>query len=76
MSGRIEKMKREIERAGGIVYLGNNLPDKVAEAFLDSILACPDCATAMTSWDHDMRTKTSADQSGPDEDKPGKREHH
>ena len=59
MSRRLEKMKRKIERAGGIVYLRDDLPNQIAEAFLDEVLACPDCAAAMATWNHDTLTRTS-----------------
>lgn len=40
---RIEAMKREIERRGGIVGIDSGIPDDVLEIFLAEILECPCC---------------------------------
>lgn len=46
MNKRIEEMKREIERRGGIVAVNDALPDEITELFLREVLSCPDCAGA------------------------------
>jgi hypothetical protein len=40
---RIEQMKAEIERRGGLVGLSPDAPDWLTEKFLRDVLACPDC---------------------------------
>lgn len=46
MNDRIRKMKEEIERRGGVLHLGDELPDPIMELFLDEVLNCPDCMAA------------------------------
>lgn len=46
MNAKIRRMKREIERRGGVVHLNDGLPDRIVQKFLEEILACPDCAGA------------------------------
>lgn len=41
---RIEAMKREIERRGGIVGTMSPVSDDVFEFFLREVLDCPECA--------------------------------
>jgi hypothetical protein len=43
MNKRIRRLKEQIERRGGQVYIDENLPDKITELFLKEILTCPDC---------------------------------
>jgi hypothetical protein len=43
MNERIRRMKEEIERRGGMLSLSEDLPDDVAEMFLEEVLNCPDC---------------------------------
>lgn len=40
---RIEAMKKEIERRGGIVGIAPDAPEEITELFLMEVLACPDC---------------------------------
>ena len=44
MNDTIRRLKAEIERRGGRIYINENLPDEITEMFLREILACPDCA--------------------------------
>jgi len=44
---RLRKLKAKIEKAGGLVRIGEDLPDHIAEAFLKEVMACPDCARAI-----------------------------
>ena len=44
MNDTIRKLKAEVERRGGHIYINENLPDEITETFLREILACPDCA--------------------------------
>jgi len=46
MNKTIRRLKAEIERRGGSIYINENLPDEVMEMFLRQILECPDCAHA------------------------------
>src|SRR4051794_26393791 len=44
MNKRIEEMKREIEKRGGMVMtFGVGVPDEIAEHFMQEVLHCPDC---------------------------------
>lgn len=43
MNKKIQRMMRDIERRGGVVRMGESLPDDIAEQFLEQILSCPDC---------------------------------
>jgi hypothetical protein len=45
MNDTIRRLKAEIERRGGHIYINENLPDALTETFLREILACPDCAS-------------------------------
>ena len=40
---RIEEMKREIERRGGVLHIDDRLPLAVTEQFLREVLDCPEC---------------------------------
>jgi hypothetical protein len=40
---RIEAMKREIERRGGVVGAITGVPDDILEIFLSQVLECPCC---------------------------------
>jgi hypothetical protein len=44
MNKTIKRLKAEIERRGGSIYINENLPDEIMEMFLRQILDCPDCA--------------------------------
>ena len=46
MNKKIQRMAEEVKRRGGMVHLGKDLPDAVAEQFLKEVLACPDCCAA------------------------------
>ena len=46
MNKKIKRMMRDIERRGGVIRIGESLPDNIAEQFLEQILSCPDCCTA------------------------------
>ena len=43
MNKKIETMKEEIIRRGGIIHVSEKLPDEATERFLAEILDCPDC---------------------------------
>ena len=40
---RIEEMKAEIERRGGIVHVDLSLPLDITEQFLQDVLDCAEC---------------------------------
>lgn len=46
MNKTIKRLKAEIERRGGSIYINENLPDEIMEKFLREVLACPDCTHA------------------------------
>lgn len=41
---RIEAMRQEVIRRGGIVHLSPDTPEWIAEKFLEEVLACPECS--------------------------------
>jgi hypothetical protein len=45
MNERIRRLRAEIERRGGSVTFGDDIPDKALEDFLQQVLECPCCAT-------------------------------
>jgi hypothetical protein len=49
MNDTIRRLKAEIERRGGQIYVNENLPDEITETFLREILACPDCASSQST---------------------------
>jgi hypothetical protein len=44
MDPKYKNFKEQLERAGGLVFLRDGLPDEIAEAFIKELMACPDCA--------------------------------
>jgi hypothetical protein len=44
MNDTIKRLKAEVERRGGRIYINENLSDEITETFLREVLACPDCA--------------------------------
>ena len=49
MRRKLRRIKRQIERAGGIVHVPKDLPDDVVESFFNQVLQCPDCAAAIAA---------------------------
>jgi hypothetical protein len=49
MNSKVKRIKKQLERAGGIVYLPKDLRDEVAELFLKEIENCPDCQRALAA---------------------------
>jgi len=49
MNDTIKRLKAEVERRGGHIYINNNLPDEITETFLREILTCPDCASRQSA---------------------------
>ena len=43
MNKKLQRMKQEIERRGGVLHVEPRLPDELAELFLREILDCPEC---------------------------------
>ncbi|HEX7150013.1 MAG TPA: hypothetical protein VF618_00895 [Thermoanaerobaculia bacterium] len=43
MNKKMKRMMQEIQRRGGIVYVNENLPEDLAERFLEEVLDCPAC---------------------------------
>ena len=60
MNPKVKRIKKQLERAGGIVYLPKDLRDEVAELFLAEIENCPDCQRAL---DH-LRAERDAEERG------------
>jgi hypothetical protein len=52
MNDTIRRLKAEVERRGGHIYINENLPDELTETFLREILACPDCASHKSKQPH------------------------
>jgi hypothetical protein len=51
MNKKLRKMKKEIERRGGVMHVAPGLSDDVAEEFFRAILECPHCARQMREAD-------------------------
>jgi hypothetical protein len=49
MSRKTRRIQKLIERAGGMAWIDKDLPDDLAQQFLEEILHCPDCAAALTA---------------------------
>lgn len=49
--GRIEGMRREIERRGGTTWTSGKLPEAMQERFLQTVLNCPCCKKEVESRD-------------------------
>ncbi len=47
MNAKVKKLKKQLERAGGVVFVPDHLPDDVAEMFVRGIMNCPDCVRAI-----------------------------
>jgi len=52
MNKTIKRLKAEVERRGGSIYINENLPDEIMEIFLRQILECPDCAREKAQQKH------------------------
>ena len=49
MNPKVKRIKKQLERAGGVVYLPKDLRDDIAEMFLKEIENCPDCQRAIAA---------------------------
>ena len=49
MKRKLIRMKKQMERAGGIVHVTRELPDDIIESFFNEVLKCPDCAAAIAA---------------------------
>ena len=49
MNRKAKRVRKQIERAGGIVHVRRDAPDDIVEAFFNEILNCPHCATAIAA---------------------------
>ena len=49
MNAKVRRLKKQLERAGGVVMLPENIPDDIAEIFVKGIMSCPDCAKAISA---------------------------
>lgn len=49
MNAKLRRLKKQLERAGGVVFIPDDLPDDVAEIFVEGIMSCPDCAKAIAA---------------------------
>ncbi len=47
MNRRLKKLVKQLELAGGTVMMPDDLPEEIADAFLEELLNCPDCARAL-----------------------------
>lgn len=52
MNRKLRKLLRRLEAAGATVGVSEDLPDDVAEVFIQGILSCPDCAAALARSEH------------------------
>lgn len=49
MNRKMKQVRKQIERAGGIVHIQRGAPNDVVETFFNQILNCPDCAAAIAA---------------------------
>ena len=47
MKTDVEKLRRQLEAAGAMVMIPDDLPEEVLRAFVEELAHCPDCAQAM-----------------------------
>ncbi len=47
MLPQLKKLKKRIERAGGIMFVSEQLPDEVANLLVDGIASCPLCRSTI-----------------------------
>jgi hypothetical protein len=43
MNRKLRKLKEDLERAGGKVFINEDMPDHVARFFIREVENCPDC---------------------------------
>ena len=49
MNAKVKRIKEQLERAGGVIMIPEDLPDDIAEIFVKGIMDCPDCAAAIAT---------------------------
>jgi len=49
MNAKLKKLKKELEAAGGMVVVADDLPDDIAELFMKEIMSCPECVAAISA---------------------------
>ena len=49
MNAKARRLKKQLERAGGVVFLPDDVPNDIAEMFVKVIMSCPDCAKAISA---------------------------
>ena len=49
MDPKLEKFRNQIERAGGVVFLRDDLPEEIKELFLRELMSCPDCVAEIAA---------------------------
>jgi hypothetical protein len=49
MNAKVKKIKEQLERAGGVIMIPDDLPDDIAEIFVKGIMSCPQCAAAIAA---------------------------
>ncbi len=49
MNSKLKKIKKQLERAGGLVMIPDHLPDDIARVFVKGIMSCPECAAAIAA---------------------------
>jgi len=49
MNAKLKKLMKELEDAGGVVFVADDMPDDLAEFWVKEILSCPDCAAAISA---------------------------
>ena len=47
MKAEVENLHRQLEAAGAMVMIPDDLPEDVLRAFVEELAHCPDCARAM-----------------------------
>ncbi len=60
MNKKLDQLRREVEKRGGIIGFTPEIPDEIAEMLLKDVLACPDCEAIAKSPSIDQVLETEA----------------
>jgi hypothetical protein len=57
VNAKARRLKEQLERAGGVVFLPDDVHDDVAEMFVNVIMSCSDCAKAISASSKQLTDK-------------------
>lgn len=49
MNAKLKKFKKELEDAGGVVFVADDMPDDLAEFWLKEIMSCSECLAEISA---------------------------